>query len=344
MRYPEFLKENGAVGFVAPSFGAATEPYHSAFNNALKKLKAMGFDTVLGPNCYASDGVGISSAPESCGREINEAMASKDSDVLISCGGGELMCEILDHVDFERIRRESPKWFMGYSDNTNLTFLLPTLCDTAAVYGPCAGTFGMEPWHESVRDALDLLRGKKLSMHSYDRWEKEGFKTEEDPLVPYNTTEPVILKPFGAKEERDAHVGRTKRPDVEMRILKQFAFAQENGFAFRRPFMFQDVAAQEVRDVLLLVFPFKYLPAEMVGMEMGRQDVQRFRACQDHVVHITRLALRIPKIIEQDRISVCLQSKTAMIDVSKFHLRFLFICSCLQSYDVSTDNCSFHNR
>ena len=65
MRYPEFLKENGAVGFVAPSFGAATEPYHSAFNNALKKLKAMGFDTVLGPNCYASDGVGISSAPES---------------------------------------------------------------------------------------------------------------------------------------------------------------------------------------------------------------------------------------------------------------------------------------
>ena len=29
-----------------------------------RKLKAMGFDTVLGPNCYASDGVGISSAPE----------------------------------------------------------------------------------------------------------------------------------------------------------------------------------------------------------------------------------------------------------------------------------------
>ena len=206
MRYPEFLKENGAVGFVAPSFGAATEPYHSAFNNALKKLKAMGFDTVLGPNCYASDGVGISSAPESCGREINEAMTDADSDVLISCGGGELMCEILDHVDFERIRRESPKWFMGYSDNTNLTFLLPTLCDTAAVYGPCAGTFGMEPWHESVRDALDLLRGKKLSMHSYDRWEKEGFKTEEDPLVPYNTTEPVILKPFGAKEDEKGEI------------------------------------------------------------------------------------------------------------------------------------------
>ncbi len=145
MRYPEFLKENGTIGFVAPSFGAATEPFRSAFDNALKKFHALGYRTKLGPNCYASDGVGISSTPENCGKEINEAVTSPDSDVLISCGGGELMCEILDFVDFDRIAQASPKWYMGYSDNTNLTFLLPTLCDTAAIYGPCAGTFGMEP-------------------------------------------------------------------------------------------------------------------------------------------------------------------------------------------------------
>ena len=27
MRYPEFLSEGGTIGFVAPSFGCATEPY-----------------------------------------------------------------------------------------------------------------------------------------------------------------------------------------------------------------------------------------------------------------------------------------------------------------------------
>lgn len=116
------------------------------------------------------------------------------------------MCEILDFVDFGRIAQASPKWYMGYSDNTNLTFLLPTLCDTAAVYGPCAGTFGMEPWHPSVQDALDLLRGKKLTMQNFDLWEKEGFKTEDNPLVPYNTTEPVVLKPFGAGAEQDGEI------------------------------------------------------------------------------------------------------------------------------------------
>ena len=38
MRYPQFLKENGIIGFVAPSFGCANEPYIRAFKNAQKKL------------------------------------------------------------------------------------------------------------------------------------------------------------------------------------------------------------------------------------------------------------------------------------------------------------------
>ena len=45
MRYPEFLKDNGSIGFVAPSFGCNIEPYKSAFDNALKKFKGMGYKT-----------------------------------------------------------------------------------------------------------------------------------------------------------------------------------------------------------------------------------------------------------------------------------------------------------
>ena len=31
MRYPKFLPDEGTIGFVAPAFGCATEPYKSAF-------------------------------------------------------------------------------------------------------------------------------------------------------------------------------------------------------------------------------------------------------------------------------------------------------------------------
>ena len=134
MRYPDFLKDNGNIGFVAPAFGCASEPYKSAFDNALKKLHAMGFGTHEGSNCRMEKGIGISNTPQKCAEELVEYYEKKSNDILISCGGGELMCTILPYMDFERVRRADPKWYMGYSDNTNFTFLLTTLCDVAALY------------------------------------------------------------------------------------------------------------------------------------------------------------------------------------------------------------------
>ena len=194
MKYPKFLQEKGTITFVAPSFGCATEPYKSGFENAQERWKREGFSLEFGPNCYASDGVGISSTPEKCGKELTDYYCNTTSDCIISCGGGELMCEILDYVNFDRIREAPPKWYMGYSDNTNMTFLLATLCDTAAIYGPCAAAFGMEPRHSSLEDAMLLLQGKKLNMQGYDKWEKESLKDEEHPLMPYNLTETSVIK------------------------------------------------------------------------------------------------------------------------------------------------------
>jgi len=206
MRYPKFLEKGGTIGFVAPSFGCNIEPYRTAFGHALDTFHAKGYQTELGPNCYEGCGIGISNTPEKCGQEINEMYTSKKNDVLISCGGGELMCETLDHIDFERLKKADPKWFVGYSDNTNLTYLLTTICDTASVYGPCAAAFGMEPWHESLFDTMEVLTGKRTKLHSYPFWEKDDLKDEGNPYVPYNTTEPLNLVLYTGAENPDAVV------------------------------------------------------------------------------------------------------------------------------------------
>lgn len=196
MRYPKNLSQGGTIGFLAPSFGCAAEPYRSGFENAQKKFREMGYRLSLGPNCYESAGIGISNTPQKCAAEVMEMFCRADVDCLISCGGGEMMCEILPFIDFDKLAEAEPKWFMGYSDNTNLTYLLATLADTASVYGPCAGAFGMEPWHESLTDAFRILTGEKRTVHSYELWEKEAVKDEENPLAPYNVTEPVKLRCF----------------------------------------------------------------------------------------------------------------------------------------------------
>lgn len=193
MRYPEFLGNNGTIGFIAPAFGCAIQPYKSAFAAAQSKFVDMGYEIKLGPNCYASDGIGISSTPAKCGAELNEFYLSDETDILLSCGGGEFMCEVVPYIDFEAISKAKPKWYMGYSDNTNFTFLSAVLADTAAIYGPCAPAYGMKIWHKSINDALSVLTGEgvkddQINLSGYDKWEMFSLKDKENPYAPYNTT------------------------------------------------------------------------------------------------------------------------------------------------------------
>ncbi|MBP3677536.1 MAG: LD-carboxypeptidase [Agathobacter sp.] len=219
MRYPEFLKENGTIGFVAPSFGCAIEPYHTAFKNALNKWSKMGYGTDLGPNCFASSGIGISNDPKLCGQELNDWYCSDKNDIIISCGGGELMCEVVPYMDFERMQQAKPKWYMGFSDNTNFTFLSATVMDTAAIYGPCAAAFGMEPWHASIQDAWDLLCGRIDTIKGYGLWERESLKDEEHPLLPYNVTEPSAIKSFVCEAGQATVAQKEETIEIEGRLI-----------------------------------------------------------------------------------------------------------------------------
>jgi len=220
MRYPKGLPDNGTIGFAAPSFGCNIEPYRSAFDAGLKMWHERGYNTKLGPNCYAGDGIGISSTPESCGRELTEGYCDPGTDLLLSCGGGELMCEILEHVDFGRIREAAPKWYMGYSDNTNFTFTLTTMCDVASIYGPCANEYGMTPLHQSLKDAESIFTASETGdvrtyeFSGYGSWERDGGRDEEHPYAPYNLTEKTVLHSFiGDGNPLDRDPDKRNEPD-----------------------------------------------------------------------------------------------------------------------------------
>lgn len=219
MRYPEFLKENGTVGFVSPSFSCATEPYRTAFLNSVDYWKKKGHEVSPGENTYVNNGVGISNEPSLCARELTLSYVNPNVDAIISCGGGELMCETISEVDFDLIREAVPKWFMGYSDNTNFTFLLTTLCDTASIYGPCASEFGALKLHPSIEDAYNVLTGKELKVHNYDKWEKESLKDEEHPLVGYNCTEDTLLKGFVPSLSADKGYDETDKLKLKGRLI-----------------------------------------------------------------------------------------------------------------------------
>ena len=194
MRYPAFLKDHDRIGFIAPSFGCASlEPYHTRFQTALSYFEGAGYVPVIGPNVYLEDGIGKSTTADKCGAESNDFFLNDQCDAVFSVGGGETMCEDLEFVDFKAIAAAKPKWFMGYSDNTNLTLTLATLCDTASVYGPNASSFGMRPLHPYLTDTLNVLSGKSLTAHNYPSWEMDSLTSEENPVAALNCTEPFHM-------------------------------------------------------------------------------------------------------------------------------------------------------
>lgn len=191
MKYPAFLTTNKKILFIAPSFGCVIEPYRSRLIKAFDVFKEAGFNPTYGPNVFLDGGV-RSNTKELCVKEFMSGYTSENQ-LLLSVGGGNLMCELLDLIDFEKLKTLEPKWFMGYSDNTNLTFTMTTIADIATIYGGCAPEFGTTELHTSQKDALLLIAGEKLKFAGYPLYEIEPIKNADTPLAPYNLTMKKVL-------------------------------------------------------------------------------------------------------------------------------------------------------
>ena len=181
MKQAPFLKEKDKITIIAPSFGVTTEPYQTREIAAIKNLKRLGYDLLEGENVHLNEGVVASSSPEKRAKEFMDAYKSNTA-AIFSAGGGELMDEILPYIDFESLKNLPPKWFMGFSDNTHLTYTLTTILDLITIYGPNSPSFFERPIRLNQKDALRMLSGES-HFEGYPKWNKPNFKKRADPSI-----------------------------------------------------------------------------------------------------------------------------------------------------------------
>ena len=204
MKQAPFLKPGALIRTVAPSCGEAEDPYRTRYLVSIKNLKRWGYRIEQGPNVLRNDGIIASAPAKDRGEEFMDAYSS-DADLILSVAGGEFMDEMLPYVDFEKIKTLPPKWFMGFSDNTNLTFTLTTICDLITIYGPCAANFYEKPIRLSRLDALEMLHGKRV-FEGYPKWHKPNFKKKPDPTKKVNPVArerymtPKVITPHNYKK------------------------------------------------------------------------------------------------------------------------------------------------
>lgn len=189
MIFPKYIKPGDTIGVTATSGGIVDELKQKRFANATEQLENKGYNVIMTDNVFQADWRGCSSTGKERGRQFNELLANKSVSCIISAAGGDYLMEMLEYIDFERMKAE-PKWFQGFSDNTTLIYPIVTKCDVAAVYGNHYGDFGMKPWQKSVCNSLGVLEGKTKIQKSFEYYESERHAYETG-FEGYYNDEPV---------------------------------------------------------------------------------------------------------------------------------------------------------
>ena len=197
IKRPGNIKSGDTIGITAPSFGASIEPYSLLIDIAEDNLRDRGYKIVEGRTARLGDGIGISTDPKVCGEELVEFYKRDDIDAIISAGGGELMNETITHVDFDELKNYKPKWYVGYSDNTNFIFPLVTITGVQGIYGPCINGYA-KVWEDTEYDTFALLEGTKSSFDGYDMFVEP--QQQETQIEEY--TQEYLRAPYDLNAKR----------------------------------------------------------------------------------------------------------------------------------------------
>lgn len=196
MIYPEFLKEHDTIGVTAPSDGITDEVKLKRLDNAIKNFEDRSFIIKETPNVRCSV-KGRSSSSKERAEELERLYKDDNVKTIITSGGGDFLLEMLSELDFNVIK-DNPKWLQGYSDPTGLLFTITTNLDIATVYSDNFKTFGMEPWHKSLENNLEILKGNIIEQTSFSKYEED--KKLRTGLEPFNLTKKVYWKNLNNEE------------------------------------------------------------------------------------------------------------------------------------------------
>jgi len=190
MIYPEFIKQGDYIGVTAPSEGITKEGKLKRLDNGIENIKKLGFNYIETSN-VRTDVDGRSSSAKQRAEEFMSVWNNKDIKSIILAAGGTYEAEVLEYLNFEKMKEAPKKWVQGYSDSTNLTFLTTTILDTASIYCDNFGSYGMRKLCRSLTDSIELMKGNEIIQESFEKHEIGWNDYDIDPYTEYREDKDV---------------------------------------------------------------------------------------------------------------------------------------------------------
>lgn len=191
MIYPKFIKENDTIGVTAISNGITSPEKIYRLDSAIKNTGKVNLKVKETPNVRTSEFARSTNSKDQAS-ELISLFKDKEVKTIILAAGGEFAVETLPFIDFEAIKN-NPKWIQGCSDPTNILFTITTNLDIATIYANNFAAFGMNPWHKSLINNLEILKGNVVTQESFKKYEgshQKYLKGDE----PYKLTRLVKWK------------------------------------------------------------------------------------------------------------------------------------------------------
>lgn len=216
MIYPKSLKENDIIGITAPSAGLTRENDDLKIDNAEKNIKDLGYRYLETDNVRKGEN-GRSAKANIRAEEFMWLWENPEVKAIIMATGGDFLFEILEYLDFDRIKALEPKWIQGYSDITTLTFIITTMLDIATIYGPNIKAFGMRNLYKNLTDSIEIMKGNEVEQKCFEKCEdinldfseKNEEEKDEDVLKGYLLTKENTWKVIDKKYENIKFSGRS---------------------------------------------------------------------------------------------------------------------------------------
>ena len=197
MNYPKLLQKGDTIGICAPSGGAAGDLLAARLDNAIRNIKALGYD-VIETASARSTAKCVSADSETRADEFMSLYKNPDVAAIIPPWGGEFLMDMLPYLDFDELASLPPKWICGYSDMTTLTFTLTLKSDIATIHGSNLMNMGFARIHDADMRAFDAMSMRETTQKSWDTW--GGFNDWNDiTKEAYNLDRPSSWKPLNGE-------------------------------------------------------------------------------------------------------------------------------------------------
>ncbi|PLT28905.1 S66 family peptidase [Peribacillus deserti] len=196
--YPR-LKEGLTIGVTAPSSGVEAE-LHDLVNLAGRRLTAKGFHIVIGETVWTQEKAKSSSAKKRAD-EFTNMMDNEEIDILIPPWGGELLIEMLEHINFQHLQ---DKWVLGYSDISVLLLAITLKTGMATAHGTNLIDLrgeSSDPVTSMWQTVLSTPKGEAVLQKSSLKYQKEWQHNNPSPCV-FHLTEDTLWKTNGTSQVR----------------------------------------------------------------------------------------------------------------------------------------------